>query len=94
MLTLYRKDGCSVCDEVAARLRELRLAHRTLRIEDETPPGELPAEAQPPILWDDGASYTGSEAIAEHLQRLASLKDRWQQHGADACYCDPDGEIL
>lgn len=95
MLTFYRRSDCSVCDEVAGQLRELRLAHKVIQIEDGARrPADLPPDGEPPILADDGETYVGSKAIGEHLAHVAGIKDRWQQHGSDACFCDPDGEIV
>lgn len=100
MLTFYRTADCPGCDEVAAQLQEQRLAHKVLQVENgalpagESWPAGVPADAAPPILADGDAVFVGSEAIGKHLTQVARVKDRWQQHGSDACFCDPDGEIL
>lgn len=95
MLTLYRTRACPACDAVEGQLRELTLAHKVVRVE-EAAEGELdlPANAEFPLLRDGSETFGGSRAIGEHLERVARLKDRWQKHGADACYCDEDGEVL
>ena len=95
MLTLYRTSACPACDEVEGQLRELTLAYRLVRVgEAAAGDSDLPADAEFPLLRDGSETFVGSRAIGEHLEQVARLKDRWQKHGADACYCDDDGEVL
>ena len=95
MLTLYCTRDCPACDEVEGQLRELTLAHKIVRL-NEAPADEvdLPADAEFPLLRDGSETFVGSRAIGEHLERVARVKDRWQKHGADSCYCDEEGEVL
>lgn len=95
MLTLYRKQTCSACDELEGQLRELRLAHKVVCLDDSAAStGGFPSDIEPPILQDGGETYAGRQAIGRHVEQVAQLKDRWQKHGADACYCEEDGEVL
>ena len=95
MLTLYRKRHCPLCDEIETQLQEQTLACKVIVLDSDTAnASELPRDAEPPILRDDEETYVGREAIREHVIRVARIKERWQQHGADACYCDEDGDVL
>ena len=95
MLTLYRKRHCPACDEIETQLQEQTLACKVIVVDsDPASTSELPFDAEPPVLRDGDETYAGSQAVSEHVDRVAQIKDRWQQHGADACYCDEDGEVL
>lgn len=102
MLTLYRNRDCPASDEIQQRLRELTLAHRIVLADDivladeptTAPPSDKPPGFQSPTLRDGAAAYVGSQAILRHLEHLGQIKSRWDQFGADACYCDADGTPL
>lgn len=95
MLTLYCSRDCPACDELERQLREHRLAHKLVRVDAVgSSDAGLPAGTELPLLRDGSESFVGGPAIGEHLERVARVKDRWQKHGADACYCDEEGEVL
>lgn len=96
MLTLCRNQDCPASDEIQQRLRELTLAHRIVLLDAAAAaaPPNVPQDSRSPTLWDDGTAYVGSQAILRHLEQLDQIKRRWDQFGADACYCDSDGDPL
>jgi hypothetical protein len=70
------------------------LAHEVVLVTASGPSrGTLPEGTRPPVLVDEGQVYQDRNAILTHLEEVRALREPWYKYGADACYCDEEGNV-
>jgi hypothetical protein len=91
MITLYRKNQCADCDEIADALREMVVAHTVVTVGDTWPP-ELSEGSMPAIVEGDKV-VRGIEDVRSFVKALADYLDEWNRFQSDSCYVDEDGNV-
>lgn len=85
MITLYRKEECSYCDEIEETLQELVLAHQVIIAETET---------ILPVLKEGKHTYRTQPEINAFLKEIrGEVVLNWEIQ-SDSCIIDPEtGEV-
>ncbi len=91
MITLYRKEPCANCDEIADALREMVVAHNVVTVGDAWPP-ELSEGSMPTIVEGDKV-VRGIDDVRCFVRALADYLTDWNRFQSDSCYVDEDGNV-
>ena len=92
MITLYRTAEDSAGREIQQALQEACLAHEVVLVTT-AGAGNMPEGLSSPALVDDGQVYQERGSILARLEELRTMRERWHKYGADACYCDDEGNV-
>ena len=89
MLTFFRTQACSGCEEIEDLLRQSCLAHEVITVSTTAnAPRYLPMGARPPVLVDGDTVVQGQAKILLHLEELGKFKKLWDRYQSDSCYIE------
>lgn len=91
MITLYQRDSCEECTEIAKRLRDMVVAHDVITIGDQWPselsPGPLPT------IIENRKVVRGIENVRAFVRALDTYLTEWNRFQSDTCYVDEHGNV-
>ena len=87
MITLYRTENCTTCDQVEAALQELVVAHQVVDV-DGQPPAKV-AGLDFPVI-EEGDKLVSGRDVTPYLSELARAAEQWRKFQTDACYVGDD----
>lgn len=95
MITLYRQPESLLGDEVQEALEEIVIRHDVVTVSSlgELPKIDSATVQELPALIDDGAVYTGREALERRVEKLRRLMGDWDRFQSDTCEIDDEGRI-
>lgn len=95
MPTLCRTRDSTRADHIQQELEDMVIQHEVVIVTSaETLPDGVPASAGDlPVLHDDDAYYTETDAIENHLATLRTLMGEWGKFGFDPCHVGDDGYV-